>query len=218
MSESVCAHLREQIVTCCLKPGDALPEARLGELFGVSRAPVREALALLEREGLVTFDRRGTARVCLLGPEDVRELGLMRLALEPIAARLTCERLTPEIRAEIEDNLHALQRAKALAAVTRLDLEFHRLILRASGNRRLLVAWEGLAGQFLLVIARLHRAVERRTHEARASTHRSHAELFAALAGSDPDRAEALARRHATDWLAEWEKLHAFQVDEEASS
>jgi len=218
MSATVCAHLREQIIAGRLKPGEALPEARLGALLGVSRVPVREALALLEREGLVTFDRRGTARVCVLGPEDVRELGLMRLALEPVAARLTCERLTPEMEAEIEDNLRSLHRAKALADVTRLDLEFHRLILRASGNGRLLAAWEGLAAQFQLVMARLHRAVERRTRETRTSTHRAHAELFAALVGGDPDRAEALARKHATSWFTEWETLHAFQANEEASA
>src|SRR5262249_47947634 len=123
-----------------------------------------------------------------------------------------------ETEAEIEENLRSLQRAKALADVTRLDLEFHRLILRASGNRRLLAAWEALAAQFQLVMARLHRAVEKRTRETRASTHRAHAELLAALAGGDPHRAGALARKHATPGFAEWETLPAFQANEEASA
>jgi hypothetical protein len=57
-------HLREQIVGGSVDPGETLPESRVGEMLGVSRAPIREALTLLEREGLVEFDRRGTARVC----------------------------------------------------------------------------------------------------------------------------------------------------------
>ena len=207
---SAVTHLRAEIVTGRLPPGEALPEARIGELLGVSRAPVREALTLLEREGLVTFDRRGTAHVCVLRPDDVKELGLMRLALEPVAARLACGRWTPNWDG-IEANLQELNRAKSLADVTRLDVEFHRLILLASGNRRLLTAWEELAGQFLLVMTRFHQTIEQRTRQVRESTHRCHVELVASLASGDPARAEALAREHATGWLVRLEELDAFK-------
>jgi DNA-binding GntR family transcriptional regulator len=207
---SAVAHLREEIVAGRLQPGEALPEARVGELLGVSRAPVREALTLLEREGLVAFDRRGTARVCVFDAADIREIGLVRLALEPVAARLACERWTPEIEASIDENLRSLRNRKELSEVSRLDLEFHRLIFQATGNRRLLAAYTGLSAQILLVMNRLHRLVESQTRQVRESTHRCHMELFAVLKSGEPLRAEARAREDATRWLVEVEPLAGF--------
>ena len=133
-------HLREQIVCGIVDPGQTLPESRVGEMLGVSRAPIREALTLLEREGLIEFDRRGTARVCEFDLEDVRELGLMRMVLEPAASRLAAERLPEAGLDAIKKNLHALKAVSRLDDVTRLDLDFHRLIFSAAGNKRLMRA------------------------------------------------------------------------------
>ena len=218
VTASAVAHLREEIVAGRLGPGEALAEARVGELLGVSRAPVREALTLLEQEGLVAFDRRGTARVCTFGPADVRELGLLRLALEPVAARLVCERRPPPALQALADNLRQLRRAGTLDEVTRLDLEFHHLIMQASANRRLAAAWESLAAQFRLVMTRFHRCEQRRTRRVRESTHRRHTELFAGLKGGDPARVESLARDHATEWIGELDKRDAFEEPAEAVS
>jgi DNA-binding GntR family transcriptional regulator len=204
VTASAVAHLREEIIAGRLEPGAALPEARVGELLGVSRAPVREALTLLESEGLVEFDRRGTARVCTFGTDDIRELGLLRLALEPIAARLTCENWNASACAALEQNLRELRQAKTLVEVTRLDVEFHRLILKFAGNCRLLEAWERFASQFLLVMSRFHRALHERARGVRETTHRCHAELFEGLKRGNPVRAESLAREHATDWFNEF--------------
>lgn len=205
MAASAMRHLRDQIVAGALPPGQPLPESRIGEQLGVSRAPVREALQLLEREGLVAFDRRGTARVCEFGPEDVRELGLMRLALEPMAARLACKRLAEHDRDALAANLRALRSAKSLADVTQLDLEFHRLVVAASGNRRLLNAWEQLAAPFNVVMGQFHRAIEARTRATRTNTLRSHLELFETLKSGSPQENQEAAFRHASGWLQGWD-------------
>jgi DNA-binding GntR family transcriptional regulator len=91
-------HLRDQIVCGSVHPGETLPESQVGQMLGVSRAPIREALTLLEREGLVEFDRRGTARVCEFDLKDVRELGLMRMVLEPAASRSPCRAATSGLK------------------------------------------------------------------------------------------------------------------------
>jgi len=209
------AHLREEIVGSGLKPGETLPESRVAELLGVSRAPVREALTILEREGLVVFDRRGTARVCEFGLEEVRELGLMRLALEPLAARLAAERRPPAGITAIETNLRALEAAGRIDDVTGLDLDFHRLIVAAAGNTRLMGAWGNLASQFLLVMKRFHQAWNRKTRAVRDTTLRAHTELFRAIRTGLPEEAEAVARRHATAWLTELEQSKAFAANSE---
>ena len=190
-------HLREQIVGGKLQPGETLPESQVGQMLGVSRAPVREALTLLEREGLVEFDRRGTARVCEFDLEDVRELGLMRTVLEPAASRLAAERRPEAGLVAIEKNLRALKAVSRLEDVTRLDLDFHRLIFAAAGNKRLRRAWENLLSQFSLVMRRFHESLEQRvqTSSVRDLTIRAHTDLFQAIRSGLPKEAEALARQ-----------------------
>lgn len=205
-------HLRKQIVYGSVHPGDTLPESQVGEMLGVSRAPIREALTLLEREGLVEFDRRGTARVCEFDLEDVRELGLMRMVLEPAASRLAAERRPEAGLDAIEENLHALQTVSRLDDVTRLDLDFHRLIFAAAGHKRLMRAWENLLSQFSLVMRRFHESLEQRvqTSTVRDLTIGAHTELFQTIRSGLPEEAEALARQHTTYWLAEFSQSKAF--------
>ena len=211
-------HLRKEIVCGSVQPGETLPESRVGEMLGVSRAPIREALTLLEREGLVEFDRRGTARVCGFDLEDVRELGLMRMVLEPAASHLAAERRPQAGLDAIEENLHALKAVSRLDDVTRLDLEFHRLMFAAAGNRRLMRAWENLLSQFSLVMRLFHESLERRvqTSNVRDMTIGAHTELLQAIRSGLPEEAEALARQHTTYWLSELGQSKAFapQSDE----
>jgi DNA-binding GntR family transcriptional regulator len=210
-------HLRQQIVRGSLQPGETLPESQVGEMLGVSRAPVREALMLLEREGLVGFDRRGTARVCEFDLAAVRELGLMRMVLEPVATRLAAQRRPKAGLDAIEENLHALKAVRRLDDVTRLDLDFHRLIFAAAGNKRLRRAWESLLAQFSLVMRRFHESLEKRarTSRVREMTIRAHTELLQAIRSGLPEKVEALARQHTTYWLAEFSQSKAFAPQSE---
>lgn len=90
---SIHEHLRAQIVEGRITPGTALVEGNLAAEFGVSRSPVREALAQLTYEGLL--ERHGRVmRVRVLNAEDVLELYEVRIALERAAARAAAERRT----------------------------------------------------------------------------------------------------------------------------
>jgi DNA-binding GntR family transcriptional regulator len=205
-------HLRREIVCGSLQPGETLPESQVGQKLSISRAPVREALRLLEREGLVEFGRRGTARICEFDLEDVRELGLMRMVLEPTASRLAAERRAQAGLDAIKENLHALQAVSRLDDVTRLDLDFHNLIFAAAGNKRLRRAWENLLSQFSLVMRLFHESLERRvqTSDVRDMTIGAHTELFQAIRSGLSEEAEALARQHTTYWLSEFSQSKAF--------
>ncbi|MBM4096139.1 MAG: GntR family transcriptional regulator [Planctomycetes bacterium] len=216
VSASAAKYLRSEIIGGGIRAGDSLPEARIGELLGVSRVPVREALVILEREGLVTFDRRGTARVRTFTLEDVRELGVMRLVLEPMAARLAANRGDATALGEIARNLTNLKRARTLSDITGLDFEYHRLIMAAAGNSRLSASWENLASQLRVVMRLFHQAWERKTLAVRINTVKAHAALFDAISRGDGAGAESIAREQAEGWLVELGESGAFDSPVEA--
>ena len=91
LAESITGRLRQLILDGQLRPGQALRPADLAPRLGVSAMPVREALRILDAEGLVTFKPRIGARVAEIREEDVEELYLIRGALEGLAARLAAD-------------------------------------------------------------------------------------------------------------------------------
>jgi DNA-binding GntR family transcriptional regulator len=105
-----------------------------------------------------------------------------------------------------------LKAASRLDDVTRLDLDFHRLIFTAADNKRLRQAWENLLSQFSLVMRRFHESLEKRVQASsvRDLTVRAHTELFHAMRSGLPEEAEALARQHTTHWLSEFSQSKAF--------
>ena len=99
MASQVYEHLMERILDMELEPFRELSEARLAAEFGISRTPVREALARLARRGLVDIlPQRGT-RVSPLSVDRIAKSRFIREALERPLARLAAEKMTPEISA-----------------------------------------------------------------------------------------------------------------------
>lgn len=210
-SDSTASFLRHEIVSGTAAAGDLLAESAVAQRLGVSRVPVREALFALEREGLVEFSPTGRAFVKTLAPEDFEELYLLRLALEPLAARLAAPHLKADV-SSLEKNLTATRRARSVQDVTRLDLEFHELILAASGNARLLKLWQSLRGELELWLGRLHRRHQRQTRETLNQTVESHRGIIECFQSQTPAACERLLREHILGWR-EW-----LPVIEEASA
>jgi DNA-binding GntR family transcriptional regulator len=194
--------LRRSILEGDLPPGALLAEASVARQLGVSRVPVREALFVLEREGLVEFSRTGRAYVRDLCPQDFEELFLLRLALEPLGAKLATAQLRLDSSA-LEENIRATESATLLHDVTRLDLDFHELILEASGQKRLVRLWRSLRSELECWLARLHRTHQIQTHATRQATVASHREIVACFLTQPPTAAERLMRTHIQGWR-EW--------------
>ena len=93
VAQVVYEHLRQAILDGELEPGTKLNQDSIATELGVSRMPVREALSRLESEGMVIFEAYRGAFVTPLTFEELDQLYLMRLALEPLLARLAAERL-----------------------------------------------------------------------------------------------------------------------------
>lgn len=201
--------LREEILGGKVASGEKLAELTVGKRLGVSRVPVREALVALEREGLVEFSTTGRAYVKDLSVSDFEELFTLRLALEPLAAKLAAPAILRDASA-LESNINATREAKELSEVTHLDLDFHQLIIEASGNRRLTKLWVSLRSELELWLGRLHRSKEFVSRGTREETVKSHLEILKCFKTRTPEECEHICRRHIQGWR-EWLPVSAVE-------
>jgi len=102
LSRTVADWLAERIISGEEIPGARLTETKLAEEAGVSRSPVREALRILQSEGLVDIVPRYGAQVAYIGIHDVEELYACRMLLEPACAGLAVEALEPDDVRELD--------------------------------------------------------------------------------------------------------------------
>ena len=142
--------LREAILKGDLKPGERLMELQLASKLGVSRTPIREAIRMLEQEGLaVTMPRRGAevAKMTLKDMEDVLEI---REALDELAVRLACTRITEEQLnrlTEVKEEFEMSTRTGNVKKIAEADVSFHDVIYEATGNPKLVSLLNTLRAQ-----------------------------------------------------------------------
>lgn len=178
--------LRHEILTLTFAPGRVLVEGALAGRFHVSKTPVREALALLEQDGLVeTLPRRGYL-VTLITVRDLHELFELRAAVEGAAAELAATRITPEELRRLERLLpppQGLVERKRMRQFLDRNRRFHVIIARASRNERL----ARLVERTIEEMARLIAIGYETGH---------HAGIVAALRSGDGQRARAAVVDH----------------------
>ena len=191
-AQLVYGELRERILDLRLEPGARLHEAELAAALAVSRTPLREALRMLLAEDLVEQLPTGGTVVRRLDLQDMRELYAVRAALEGLAVREACHRLTG---ADLKALEGLVERMRLLvdhpAELTRLGGEFHARIAAIAGNRRC----EQLLRQLHGHMRRYHVLSSRRRPRRRAALE-DHRALFEALRARDPDTAEQTVRDH----------------------
>ncbi|HEY3899877.1 MAG TPA: GntR family transcriptional regulator [Chthoniobacter sp.] len=203
LADFVTDQLRREIISGEHPPGAPVVEIPTASRLGVSRVPVREAMLVLEQEGLLVFGPRGRAQVRSLSPGDHLEIFHARLPLEKAAARLAAERHVEEDFAPMEANIAATRRARTLAEVSLLDLDFHELVFRAARSPWLFRFWGLLRGELALWLARLHREENSVTRRVRESTSDTHSEYLALLRARKGAAAERHIETHLRYWL-EW--------------
>jgi DNA-binding GntR family transcriptional regulator len=179
--------IREMVLGGELRPGDRLVEERLTEELGISRPPLREALRLLEQEGLLlSMPRRGVI-VTPLSAQDVYEIFTLRTTYERMAIELGVPCKDPELLARCHRAVTAMvQAAKAedRAQFVRASFEFHVAIVGLARHRRLEDAYRGLSLQLHIYIAANTRAREERNESLDENIER-HRRLLAAVERGD---------------------------------
>ena len=214
--KAVSGVIEQRIVRGDLKPGVQLPtEQDLAQQFGVNRSTVREAIRQLEQQGLV--ERRGSkrlhvtmpgvydaapraARSMLLHQVTFEELWQVALVLEPQAARLAASAAGLADLAELNDTVDRLtahcKTEGSILSHAELDIEFHALVARISGNRALMLAREPMNLLYRPSLIRLQQVLpqmERRNLDA-------HKRIVKAIAAGDADLAHEWTRKHMIDF------------------
>jgi DNA-binding GntR family transcriptional regulator len=156
LAEDVAEKVRTAILHGQFSPGQHLREDELATRLEVSRGPVREAFAILEREGLVDVAPHRGATVVQLTLDDLAEVYSLRTGLEVVATQLAVRRGTAEDFAQAEAVLaefaRALEGNVSEQDAARLDVEFHDVFYRAARNGRLYTGWLGVRSQVYLFL------------------------------------------------------------------
>lgn len=195
LHHDVYAVIVEWVQDGTLRPGDRISEAAIARQLGISRGPVREAMARLDNEGLVIRRPRRGAVVADVTPKDLDDIVAVRQLVEGYAARCASQLLTPDDARELE-RLIAAMHTSALAGqwteTATLNARFHQTVVRIADNRLLHRLWQTLhpLGWLLAPTHSPHKPHD--PDELRAR----HQALVAALQAGDPDQAEAAFRQH----------------------
>ena len=197
IGEQILPQLRQDIVTGRWKPGERLPEPELCEAFGVSRTPLRDALKILETEGLVRLLPHVGATVTPIDPPDLMDKLEVMAGLEQVAASGVAARQEPAVLRRI----HALHQSMIDAArenqVYRyygLNDEFHAAIVRGNRNETLSRLHETMMWHVFRARRRVNEAMPLAPEAARR-----HEAIVQAIFGADPEAASLAMRRHLSE-------------------
>jgi DNA-binding GntR family transcriptional regulator len=141
LSDHVASLLRKMILNGTLKPGERLNQVHLAERMEISRGPLREALRMLQNEGLIKHETNRGTFVTTLSKEDAYEIYTLRGLLESEAAQLAMEHLTlTDFTAltHLLDQFHIASSEKDLEKMAQSDMLFHQKIVSASHHKRLM--------------------------------------------------------------------------------
>ena len=190
----VYAVLREAIVSARLEPGRRLSEVELTRELGVSRTPIREALALLREERLVAIVPQLGTFVTRIGHDALADAAFVRESLETNAIRLAAERIDQPALEELAANLAAQRRAVKehdVAGFDHLDDDLHRILCEQSGHP---IAWE-VSRRANGQLDRVRRLSLPEPGYLRQMV-TEHRDVVSAVADGDADRAETELRHH----------------------
>ncbi|WP_053226309.1 GntR family transcriptional regulator [Solirubrobacter soli] len=189
--------IRRAIIEGAYPAGSRLPEEELSERIGVSRTPIRQALRQLEHQGHVELRPRRGAWVSSWTEEDIAEVYGVRAQLESYGAQIAAQKIGALELRHLEEcclRMEAIEDSRQpgfLDELGELNNEFHASLLRATGNRRLMISLASIV-ETPLILRVYHSYDERRRYEAM----RHHREILTAVGARDGEWAAATMRVH----------------------
>jgi DNA-binding GntR family transcriptional regulator len=204
--------LAQGIVEEHFVPGERLKEVELAASFGVSRATIREALRILEKQGLVSIFPQHGAQVAKLSRQELEDMYDIRVVLLGLASRTLARRLTPEVERRLQEGVAALAAAREDANdYTRASAQMSLLVADLAGNALLSHQLKSFA-QHIGRYARLGFTTSARREQSLRNWRR----LLKAILAGDGDAAETLHRSMSQDnrisALAELDRRNALEA------
>lgn len=189
--------IRNDILMGELKPGTRLREVSLAQQLGVSRTPVREAIRMLELEGLVIMVPRKGAQVANITEKDLKDALEVRNALEKLAIELVCAKITSEQIELLKENCREYEKALPSHNAQKLaviDEKFHDIIFEATDNKRLIQMLNNL--RQVLYRYRLECLKDENTHQQML---REHLAIISNIENKNVDKATDNIAAHITN-------------------
>jgi DNA-binding GntR family transcriptional regulator len=193
-TEYVTARLREDVANGVISPGELIKQTVLAKRYGVSPTPVREAMRILEADGVITYSPHRGASVREMTPGTAKDLYRLRAAAEGEAAHMAVERMAPDGVAKVRQAFDALTDALALEETTAAELsvlnrEFHFAIYKHSSAlvvQFLEMLWSRFTPPATLFADR----------EVAQELHDEHRDILQAVIDGDADAAQHLTSSH----------------------
>jgi len=194
LADQIADVLREQMLTGALNPGDAIHERETSDALGVSRTPLREAILILEAEGLVETSPARSPIVAAPTLKELTQMLTVLATLEGLAGELACQTAQKPDLDRIGQILAVMEQeqdATDTVAFFRTDMAFHQAIVAASGNQPLIKTHKQYN-------SRLWRAryMSSSRKIARAQVMADHREIYAGLTSGDARKTSRVLRRH----------------------
>jgi DNA-binding GntR family transcriptional regulator len=186
--------IREAIIEGRLAPGQRLKEEELARELGISRTPVREALLILESEGLVESVPKRGASVRSYAVDDLDDMYQLRALLEGYAAHRAAARISPKAVGLLEESCARFDRLRAeddLLDLVKENLFFHNVILEAAASDRLTQMVRKV-----IEIPLVYKSYFWYSPKQKLISEHYHRQLALALGNGDADRAELIMKEH----------------------
>ncbi len=194
LADQIADALRNQIILGELQPDDNIPERETAAALGVSRTPLREALLILEGEGLIKMSPARSPRVSNPSLENLTHFLFVQSALEALAGECACDEMTDSEFKHIESlNLKLLDISEKSEPIEffKTDMAFHEAIVASTKNTALIKTHK----QYNALLWRV-RFMSSRKKIKRVSTLQDHCEIVEGLRNRDKDKTSGVLSRH----------------------
>lgn len=201
LRDQVVSAIRDAIIKGNFRPGEKIPEQELATQLGVSRTPIREAIRILEQQGLLETRPKNGTYVAIISWDEVRDSLYVRMNMEEFAVRQALERLSPkqwaEVCARLQSLLDGLREAIANddpVHANDIDVEWHTLLIDSAQNSYLSRVWRVTGLHFLVWSP--ERELYPFTPERWQTFFQRHEELLAGLRSGDNEQCMQAVRAH----------------------